>query len=279
MTIKTILACLTTMDGADGVLRVAAAPAERHAAHLIGLRTTEALIAYPDIAMHIPDTVAQDYGASQRQETEALKSVFEKHTRNGQFVSEWRLLKSETETAADRIVESAAAADIVVIGGASSETQQSANLKLLETVIRQSGRPVLVVPPQVENAEVGHVVMIGWNGSREAVRAAHDALSLLHEGNTAHILHVADGSRSDVPDTSTNELAAAFARHGVDTTVIQRTWNQPGVAAALNREAFERCVDMIAIVAFGHSRTYDLLIGAATRELLTRSDLPVLFSR
>ena len=36
---------------------------------------------------------------------------------------------------------------------------------------------------------------------------------------------------------------------------------------------------MIAIGAFGHSRAYDFIIGTATRDLLGRSNLPVLFSR
>ncbi len=36
---------------------------------------------------------------------------------------------------------------------------------------------------------------------------------------------------------------------------------------------------MIAIGAFGHSRAYDFVIGAATRDLLRHSELPVMFSR
>ncbi|HBB84454.1 MAG TPA: hypothetical protein DC031_14580, partial [Sulfitobacter sp.] len=53
----------------------------------------------------------------------------------------------------------------------------------------------------------------------------------------------------------------------------------PGVAAALSREAMERGADMVAVGAFGHSRAYDLVIGAATRDLLRHSEVPVLFSR
>lgn len=80
-------------------------------------------------------------------------------------------------------------------------------------------------------------------------------------------------------DMTASDLAAAFARHGIKTTLVERSWEHPGVAAALNKEAFERGADMIAVGAFGHSRTYDLVIGAATRELLRNTEFPVLFSR
>ena len=279
MSIKTILACLTSDSSADAVMTAACALARRHDAHLIGLRTIEALMVYPGIAMHIPDSVHDDYGFSQLEQTQALKAIFEKHTHAEQFVSEWRMIKTGMAMAADRIVESAGSADIVVIAGSGLDAHRSTNMKLLETVIYDSGRPVLVVPPTARPDTLGRSVLIGWNGTREAVRAAHDVLSLLQDGDIAHIVHVNDRSHDADQDATSRELAAAFARHGVETTLVQKTWTHPGVAAALNREAFERGADMIAIGAFGHSRAYDLVIGAATRDLLGNSDLPVLFSR
>ncbi|MGC1260737.1 MAG: universal stress protein [Jannaschia helgolandensis] len=279
MSIKTILACLTSESSADAVMTAACALARRHDAHLIGLRTIEALMVYPGIALHIPDSAHDDYGSSQLEQTEALKAVFEKYTHAEQFVSEWRTVRTGMAMAADRIAESAGCADIVVIAGGGTDIHQSADMKLLETVIHDSGRPVLVVPPTARPDTLGRSVLIGWNGTREAVRAAHDVLSLLQEGDIAHIVHVNDSSHGADQDATSRELAAAFARHGVETTLVQKTWTHPGVATALNKEAFERGADMIAIGAFGHSRAYDFIIGTATRDLLGRSDLPVLFSR
>ncbi|EAQ02065.1 hypothetical protein OB2597_20611 [Pseudooceanicola batsensis HTCC2597] len=51
------------------------------------------------------------------------------------------------------------------------------------------------------------------------------------------------------------------------------------MAAALSREAMERGTDIMAEVAFGHSRAHDPVIGAATRDLLRHAEVPVLFSR
>lgn len=279
MTLKTILACLTSQDSAKSVLMAASALARRHDAHLIGLHTVEALLVYPNIAMHIPETVYAAYGASQTEESAALKAIFEKHTHAEDFVSEWRLLTSESETAADRIVESARCADIVVMASGDTEPESAAHLKLVETVVRDAGRPVVVVPSTFEGVTLGQSVLIGWNGTREAARAAHDVLNVLQDGDVAHILRINDGNHEAKQDSTSSDLAAAFARFGIATTLIQKTWEKPGVGAALNKEAFVQGADLIAIGAYGHSRAYDFVIGAATRDLLKTSKLPVLFSR
>ena len=44
-------------------------------------------------------------------------------------------------------------------------------------------------------------------------------------------------------------------------------------------EAFESGADMIVTGAFGHSRVYDFVIGAVTRDLLHNAELPVLYSK
>ncbi len=223
MTIKTIIACLTDNTSADKVMRAASILARRHDAHLIGLHTVEALMVYPGIAMHISDAVYETYGASQTEQSDALKAIFERHTQAEDFVSEWRLLKSETEMAAYRIVESARCAAIVLMAAAGSDSDNAAHVHLVETVIRDAGRPVIVVPPTFDGDTLGRSILIGWNGTREAARAVHDALAVLQKGDTAHILRINDSSRDANRDATSIDLAAAFARHGIDTTLVYKT--------------------------------------------------------
>jgi nucleotide-binding universal stress UspA family protein len=279
MTIKTILACITDVQSADSVLNAAALLARRHNAHVTGLHTVESLMVYPGIAMHVPDIVFTEYGKSQIEQSETLKATFERHFHAEEFASEWRLLKSQSETAAERIIESAQSADVVIMAAADPDAETHAHARLVETVIRTAGRPVLVVPRDYDADALGQSVVIGWNATREAVRAAHDTLTLLKDGDTAHILRINDHSKDAGTDATSSDLAAAFARRQIQTTLVERCWERPGVAAALNKEALEKGADMIAVGAFGHSRTYDLVIGAATRELLRQSNFPVLFSR
>lgn len=279
MAIKTILACLTKDTDTDGVLKAACALARRHNAHLIGLHSAEAMFVYPGIAMHIPDSVVEAYGVAQKQQSDAVWAVFDQHTRAEDFVSEWREIRSERDTSVDRIVDCARTADLVLMSDAEGDENATGQIHRIEAVIRDAGRPVLVVPKGFAADALGQSILIGWNGSREAARAAHDALSLLDAGDVAHIIRANDSGHDEMHDDTLTDLANVFARHGVKTTVASKTWDHTSVADALNKVGFERGADMIAIGAFGHSRAYDLIIGAATRGLLRHSDLPVLFSR
>ena len=118
MTIKTILACLTDARSAKSVLAAAALIARRHDAHVIGLHTVESLAVYPGVALHVPDIVFTEYGRSQVAQSEDIKEIFETAYQAEEFAREWRLLHSQSETAAERIVESAHCADIVLMAAA-----------------------------------------------------------------------------------------------------------------------------------------------------------------
>ncbi len=279
MALKTILVCFTDEAGAESLAAAACALARRHDAHLIGLHTVESLMVYPGIAVNLPATVYETFGDAQVAQTASLKAVFDAHTSREEFVSEWRMIKSEADTGANKIVESARCVDIVLLAAAQEGADIPAQLRLIETVIRDAGRPVVTVPASFEGDTLGRSVLIGWNGTREAARAAHDALALLQDGDSAHILRVNDSPYDEMRDSVSTDLAATFARHGIQTTLVQRTWSHGSVADALNKEAFEAGVDMIAVGAYGHSRAYDLVIGGATRDLLKHAQVPVLFSR
>jgi nucleotide-binding universal stress UspA family protein len=60
---------------------------------------------------------------------------------------------------------------------------------------------------------------------------------------------------------------------------VHREKDGDKVPDVLAHEAFEMGADMIATGAFGHSRAYDFVIGAATRNLLSDAKLPVMFSK
>lgn len=280
MSIKTILVCLTTESNASSLMEVAVGLARKHNAHLIGLHTLEALMVYPGMAMHVPGQVFTSFNASQSERADAIRQVFEHHTISEDFVSEWRLVKSESTTAADRIIESARASDLVVMAQADPENDRPDQAQIQERMIRGSGRPVLIIPNLVEVGDLGKTVVVGWGATREATRAAHDALDLMDDKSEAHLLRVSYGKLEDLTDYAANELAAAYARHGIKTNVIHREREGgKGVSEMLLKEAFEKGADMIVTGAFGHSRVYDFVIGAATRDLLENAKVPVLFSK
>ncbi|SIS75612.1 Nucleotide-binding universal stress protein, UspA family [Roseivivax lentus] len=274
---KTLLCCLMNHETADAVLNCAVPLADRHGAHLIGLHTIEALLVYPGIAMHVPDATFAAFNASQNEEAEAIEAVFRRHTEGAAFTAEWRCLRAESTTAADRMIESAHAADLVIMPKEDRAIDRGDQVHAQTRVIRESGRPVLIVPPDFDGPPVGRSIVLGWSDTREAARAAHDMVALSDPGAEVCILRV-DGNRDALHDHDAIDLATALARHGLKAETAHRHGHGADIARILMEHAREHGADLVVTGAYGHSRTYDFVIGAVTHGLLREAEMPVMFS-
>ena len=279
MPIRTILVSLTTPDAARQVMGPAVELARRENVHLVGLHTREAIVVYPGIAMHVSTADFTAFEQSQREQSEQIRQIFEDHTRIEDFVSEWRDVEAQSMTASDRIIEHARAADLVIMPQGDPDHDRPDQHHIQDRTIRKSGRPVLVIPYAGSFQSVGHKVLVGWAPPREAARAAHDAIPLFAQGGEALIVtaHHARAGHA-LSDETAHELALCYDRHGIRSQVVDRTDDGLSVGSVLQNEAFERGCDLIVTGAFGHSRIYDLVIGATTSELLESMTVPVLFS-
>ena len=278
MSLRTILLCLTTPVHAETLMKLAVPLARKHNAHLVGLHTLEALNVYPGIAMHIPAPAFKTFNKSQAKEAKAIKGVFDKYTKNEDFPNEWRLLQAESTSATDRMIESSRVADLVIMSHEDKEAERYDQLNARINVIRDSGRPVIVVPIGYEGPTVGENILLGWSNTREAARAAHDLLTLADEGSKVCVLHVGKSEQDELAESDTIQLANMFARHGLKVSIEHRDGSAKNVAEMINKSAFEKGVDLIVVGAFGHSKAYDVVVGAATYALLSDAKLPVMFS-
>lgn len=276
---KTILVCLTTPDHAETLMKVAVPLARKHGAHLIGLHTIEALIVYPGIAMHVPEPAFEAFNKSQKEESKAIKQVFTKYTENEDFVSEFRLVRAEDQSAAERMIESARAADLVIMAHEDKDSDRFDHRNAQSRVIRESGRPVIVVPLDYDGPEIGQNFLLGWSDTREATRAAHDMLGLADPGAQLTVLRVGPKTRDALRDADAIDMIEMFARHGFNPTLEHRDSLGNSIAEMLGTVAFEKGADLIVTGAFGHSRAYDFVIGATTYALLRDQKIPVLFSK
>lgn len=278
MSLRTILVCLTTLDNAETLMKLAVPLARKHNAHLVGLHTLEALVVYPGIAMHIPAPAFASFNKSQAESAEAIRGIFDSYTKNEDFPSEWRLLQAESSSATDRMVESSRTADLVIMSHEDNEADRYDQRRARITVIRESGGPVIVVPLGYDGPTVGETILLGWNNTREAARAAHDLLTLVDERATLYILQVSPSREDALTSSDTIALADMFARHGLQVSLEHQEGSGKDVAEMINQSAFEKGADLIVVGAFGHSKAYDLVIGAATYALLDGAKCPVMFS-
>lgn len=279
MSLKTLLVCLTTPDHAEELMKLAVPLARKHDAHLIGLHTIESLVVYPGIAVHVPEPAFAAFNESQKEAADAIQAVFDKHAGPEDFQSEFRCIRAEASSATDRMVESARAADLVIMAHEDKEADRYDQRKAQAQVIRESGRPVIVVPLGYDGPEIGTSILLGWSDTREATRAAHDLLNLADEGAAVTVLRVGDASQDTLEDSNGIDLAEMLSRHGLKAKLEHRTPLGAAVAEVLNQVAFEEGADLIATGAFGHSKAYDFVMGATTYALLKDAKLPVLFSK
>ncbi|MFK7938789.1 MAG: universal stress protein [Roseovarius sp.] len=276
---KTILVCLTTPEHAETLMKHAVPLARKHGAHLIGLHTIEAVLVYPGIAMHIPGPAFAAFNESQKEEAAKIRTVFNSHTQHEDFQSEFRLLRAEATSATERMVESARAADLVIMAHEDKEFDRYDQRHAQVQVIRHSGRPVIVIPLEYNGPEIGANFVVGWSDTREAARAAHDALVLADEGAQVTVLRVGHTPQDPLEDSDGIDLVETMSRHGLKPALEYREPSGDGVAGVLNKVAFEKGADLIVTGAFGHSRAYDFVIGATTYALLKDARLPVMYSK
>lgn len=278
MGLKTILVILTSEEQARTLMNVAVPLARKHHAHLVGLHVMETLMVHPGVAMHIPDPVYVQFSSSQRETAANIQEVFEAQTQAEDFPAEWRAVKAETSSTVSRILESARAADLIITAQEHRTWDSTDHLYDEIQTIRDSGRPVIVVPPDYVGPDVGNRILLGWSDTREATRAAHDVLALRSPDTKLDILRIAPPG-DEMSDHCTLDIAKSFVRHGLKVEVIQRAHAAHSIAQMLQHEASEKGADLIAVGAFGHSRLYDFALGAVSHELLRKAEMPVLFSK
>lgn len=279
MSVKTILLCLTQAARAPELIRAGALLARKHSAHLTGIHTMESLVVYPGVSMHLDAAAFEEFDRRQLAAAAELEDLFQSEVRKEVFPSEWRLLKTQTASAADRFIESARAADLVLMAQEDHSHDRYDQTRLQTRMIREAGRPVLMIPQGYEPDELGHSVLLGWSATREATRAAHDAVQLIDADGEVTILTVNPQTTDELADYPATELALMFDRHGLSSNVVHRQSDDYSIAEILIREAEECGADMIVTGAFGHSWAHDFVLGAVTRDLLRAAPLPVLFSK
>ncbi|ACR32357.1 universal stress protein [Burkholderia glumae] len=148
----------------------------------------------------------------------------------------------------------------------------------VEDVVMGAGRPILVLPRAGAVASCGENVLVGWDGKREAARALADALPLLAHAHLVNVVTVEHGGTD--PDAPAGvDVAAYLERHRVRAafSTVPRE-RAAGTGASLLDRAAELHADLIVMGLYSHARRYERILGGATRTVLDRMTVPVLFS-
>lgn len=267
--LKNILVHLDQSERSSVRLTLAVKLARQHGARLVGLFAQLAPAHAVGVVASWPtEAYRQAAAASQARFAEAAGDLPQ---------AEWRDLNRGGEKEISRLFTDAVRHfDLAILGqheaGASHLPEG-----LIEQVLLESGRPLLIIPHSGRFEALGTAPLAAWNESGAAARALNEALPLMAQAKSVLLASISSADRSAA------EASCAAARehlqaHGLTAKTEILTVEDIGVMDALLNMAADMGSDLLVIGAHGG---YGGLLsgkGSGTRHILKNMTLPVLMS-
>ena len=279
MAYKTILVHCADKRRVARLVGAAVEVAEKFQAHLIGLSVSPQVRVLPAGVPGTPDSLVIDERAqAYRRHNPEMKAAFEAAVQGRSLTAEWCEEDAGTAAVADVAARYASGADLVVAAQRDPPWPESRWADIGDRLAVEAGRPVLTVPNEGIHSQIGTTVVVAWDGRREATRAAFDALPLLQRAKSVKVLSLDPPFEGEAPhDFAATHLSAALARHGVTCEAVEGT-SDGNIGRSLLNSAIEHRADLLVMGCYGHSRLRELVLGGATRHILTHMTIPVFMS-
>ncbi|HSR71357.1 MAG TPA: universal stress protein [Kiloniellales bacterium] len=283
---KTLLVPLEESEGVRSMLQTAWLAAKMFNSYVEGLYIRRAL----------PGVVVADIGGYAAATPDLMESFEEEDARRGQRVRETFeafLREKEVPLGAEGPAGDAPTAgwcddnqpgdsaigmyarlfDLTVVGRPVAGTSAPA-MSTLETVLFDSGRPILIAPPEPPEG-LGRCALIHWNGSTETARTLAFGLPVLRRFERV-VLVAVEGVM--VPGPSAAEAATNLRRNGLKVELREIPAEGRNGGEAVLNEAARLGADLVVKGAYTHSRLRQMIFGGATSHILAESTLPVLMA-
>lgn len=204
---------------------------------------------------------------------QALLAAFESSAEKAGISHERVLERSLSYQVPGLFVQYARLRDLTIVSVPESYDQWYA-----ETVIFESGKPTLVLPerPRARPFDL-KTIMVAWDFSRAAARAIADAIPILEKAREVRIVTVTNEKVLDSKH-SAEELAKNLSRHGIDVVLDKVDAAGRPIGKVLEAHAASCSTDVLVMGAYGHSRFREFILGGATKSLLSKPPIPILFS-
>lgn len=191
----------------------------------------------------------------------------------------WQLAHGEPGHVVSETMFCARYADLIVMGQSEAKSKLVPE-ELVEHVILNCGRPVLVVPHTGTFPSVGERIAIAWNASKEAVRALHDAKPLMAQAKSVTVLSLrgpSDSTADSLGEVPQVDIVDHLAAWGVSAHAERLAGEHIGKMDMLLSRLCDLGADLVVMGAHGH---YGLSLkrGTGTRYVLAHMTVPVLMS-
>ncbi|HFQ16055.1 MAG TPA: universal stress protein [Rhodobacteraceae bacterium] len=276
MDYKTISTVVTDAAMLEHVLNNASVVARSAGAHLdvlcLGLDRTRPDFYYAGgSAVLLQDNLAQAHA-----QAEMLEAAVRTHLATADFNWSATGMTTQIVTLNGLIAHRVRFSDLVVLPRPYGEDRGHEYEAILEAALFNGDVPVLVLPDGKVAKSTPERIVLAWNDSTEAMRAARAALPYLTRSGDVCITIIDPPPHGPERSDPGGGLSQWLSRHGVraEVSVLARTL--PRISDVLNRHVTDRDADLVVMGAYGHSRFREAIMGGATRHMLELAEVPVL---
>lgn len=287
MSFRTILAVLNGRKGDAASLETAHAVAVSMDSHIDAMHVRPDPRGYVDFTgdamtgdayVQLIESLEQEVTANAKAARENFDSwvedggitIVDGPGRSGQVTSTWR----ERTGAEDNVVAGEARLRDLIVLSATGDEPDSMRAGAIEKVIFDSGRPLLLTPPDAGLKKVGRVAVF-WNGGTQSARAVAAALPLLHDADAVDIMWVEEDVEDDF---ILNGLDEYLAWHGISSSIKRFQPDERLIGELLMDEAVAGGADLVVMGGYSHSRLREFILGGVTQHMLEEAPLPALIA-
>lgn len=137
---------------------------------------------------------------------------------------------------------------------------------ILDAALRETARPILVVPEAMPDT-VGEHVTVAWNDSLEAARAISGAMPVLRRASSVSVL-TCGGEGEGKDPASLDAVIDYLALHGVNAKGTEIVAQHRRPASEIIDAALAQGSDLLVLGSVIHSHAYNLVYGSLTEEVL-----------
>ncbi|MBT8115484.1 MAG: universal stress protein [Arenicella sp.] len=272
---RDIVVCVTESDGRDNTIKAAAAFANQHGSNLIGLYVTlgEDSPVIPPFGAVSADLIEEAITRQQERLNKAKESFIE-ITGSMECSATWLAVDEEAHP-----LRAVIYSDLVITNQAAYDPRRGvSNIGFINSLVLETGKPVLLIPTGWHEPDLGSKIVLGWDESREAVRAVQDALPLLKLADQVDVVSINYEGEDDVVDVSeiTSYLKERNVSNDFHLKVTDEHLDTPEKVLINYCEVND--ADLLVIGGYGHTRLREIILGGVTRHMVKNSDIPILLS-
>ena len=273
---KEIILVLENQADSASMLQFACKLSAARAARLVGLYVHELDLSATRIlpSTHLNLAVLLESQERDRARSAVAKKLFQEMTAAAAIDGEWR---ETDDLSTGHVAHFARRADLLLFGSHDEPAGMRSIVLDVPAVILESGCPAIIIPELPQPQLPFRRILVAWKASKEALRAIHDALPLLHEAEQVVIAAVYEEAEAYGGD-SVFEIVEHLRLHGVEASVELLDSAGRDAGAVILSQAAIMDANLIVAGFYGHARLTEFMLGGVSRTLFQKPRIPLFLS-